>query len=91
MAHPTVNAGREYMAKYKLEIVRQECIGCELCTTTCPEYFEMAEDGLSTIKGGMRVEDNDQLELEDEGCAHQAAVDCPATCIHIYEGGNKLV
>jgi ferredoxin len=91
MDHPTVSVGCDEMARYKLEVVRPECIGCELCTTTCPEYFEMAEDGLSTIKGGSRVGENDERELEDEGCAREAAVECPATCIHIYESGNKLV
>jgi ferredoxin len=79
------------MARFKLEIVRPECTGCELCTTTCPEQFEMGDDGLSILKGGTRVEDNDEKELEEEGCARQAADDCPVACIHLYEGGNKLV
>jgi ferredoxin len=79
------------MARYKLEIVRPECTGCELCTTTCPDLFEMADDGLSALKGGTRNGDNDELEIDDEGCARQAAEDCPAACIHFYEGSNKLV
>ena len=40
------------MAKFKVDIVRPDCSGCELCTQTCPDYFEMAADGLSTLKGG---------------------------------------
>jgi ferredoxin len=79
------------MAKYRLEIVRPECTGCELCTTTCPEHFEMADDGLSTLKGGTRNGDNDEKGLDDEGCARQAAEDCPVACIHFYEGDKKLV
>jgi ferredoxin len=79
------------MAKYKLEIVRPECTGCELCTGTCPDYFEMASDGFSTLKGGRKTGDNDELDLDDEGCARSAAEDCPATCIHLYEGDKKLV
>lgn len=79
------------MARFKLEIVRPECTGCELCTTTCPDLFEIAEDGLSTLKGGKMVGDNVELELADEGCAKDAAADCPANCIHLYENGEKLI
>jgi len=79
------------MAKVKVEIVRPECTGCELCTTTCEETFEMAADGFSTLKGGKRVEDNDELELDDEGCTKDAAADCPANCIHVYVDGNKVI
>ncbi|MEM0344044.1 MAG: ferredoxin [Thermoplasmata archaeon] len=79
------------MPRFKLEIVRPECTGCELCTTTCPDLFEMGDDGFSSLKGGQREGDNDVLELADEGCARQAAEDCPAACIHLYEGGTKIV
>jgi len=79
------------MARFKLEIVRPECIGCELCTETCPAIFQMAPDGLSSLPGGRRVGDNDEQDLEEEGCTRQAADECPVTCIHIYENGQKLI
>jgi len=79
------------MAKFKVEIVRSECTGCELCTQTCPDYFEMAADGLSALKGGKRVGDNDELELDNEACTRDAAADCPVNCIHLYEKGNKVL
>jgi len=79
------------MAKVKVEIVRPDCSGCELCTQTCPDYFEMAADGLSVLKGGKRVGDNDELELDDEACTRDAAADCPVNCIHLYENGNKVL
>jgi len=79
------------MAKFKLEIVRSECSGCELCTQTCPELFQMAPDGLSTLPAGHRVGDNDEQELEEEKCSRQACEDCPVTCIHLYENGAKLI
>jgi ferredoxin len=79
------------MAKYKLEIVRPECIGCELCSQTCPDIFEMSPDGLSSLPGGHRTGDNDEQELEEEGCTRQAADECPVNCIHLYEGGQKLI
>ena len=79
------------MPKYRLEIVRPECTGCELCTTTCPDVFEMAGDGLSTIKGGTNMGDNVEKELDSEGCAREAAADCPVNCIHLYEDGKQVV
>lgn len=79
------------MAKYKLEIVRPECSGCELCTQTCPDIFQMAPDGLSTLPGGSRVGDNDEQELDDLKCAREGCDDCPVNCIHLYENGTKLI
>jgi ferredoxin len=79
------------MAKYKLEIVRVECTGCELCASSCPEHFEMADDGLSSLKGGTKVGDNDEKEMDDVGCSKEAAEECPSACIHVYEDGKKLV
>lgn len=74
-----------------MEIVRIECSGCELCANTCPEHFEMAGDGLSSLKGGTKAGDNDEKEIDEEGCARQAAEECPSTCIHLYQDGKKLV
>jgi ferredoxin len=79
------------MAKFKVEIVRTDCSGCELCTQTCPDYFEMAADGYSTLKGGRRIGDNDELELDNETCTRDAAADCPVNCIHVYENGTKVI
>ncbi len=79
------------MSKFKLEIVRAECTACELCSSECPDLFAMADDGLSTLKGGNRVGDNDELELDDPACGRDAAADCPANCIHLYEDGNKVI
>lgn len=79
------------MARFKLEIVRPECTGCELCTTTCPDLFVMSGDGLSVLNGGKRIGDNDELELDDAGCGRDAAADCPANCIHLYENGSKVL
>jgi len=79
------------MAKFKLEIVRSECIGCELCSQTCPELFQMAPDGLSSLPGGQRVGENDEQELDDSRCSRQACDECPVTCIHLYENGEKLI
>jgi len=79
------------MARFKLEIVRSECIGCELCTQTCPDLFQMAEDGLSSLPKGKRENGNDEMDIDEEGCSRQAADECPVNCIHIYENGQKLI
>lgn len=79
------------MAKYKLQIVRPECIGCEMCTRVCPDLFKMADDGLSTLIGGHRTEDNDEQDLDEEKCSMEACQECPVNCIHLFEDGNKLI
>jgi len=89
--HILVPVISEGMAKLRLEIVRSECIGCEACTNTCPDTFQMDPDGLSSLPKGRRVNGNDEMDLEDEGCSRQAADECPVSCIHIYENGEKLV
>lgn len=79
------------MAKYKLEIVRPECIACEMCTRVCPDLFRMDDDGISSLSGGHRVADNDERDLDDIGCSREACDECPVTCIHLYENGAKLI
>jgi len=79
------------MASLKLEIIRPECTGCELCVGTCPDIFEMGADGLSTIKGGTNAGDNVEKQLDSEGCAREAAADCPVNCIHLYVDRTKAI
>ena len=85
------NAPGKETDRFKLEIVRQECISCELCTRTCPELFQMAADGFSTLPQGRRVGDNDEQDMDDEGCSRQAADECPVNVIHLYDNGTKLI
>ena len=69
----------------KIEIERPMCISCGNCIDTCPELFKYGEDGLSTLKKGKRVGDNDEQEIEDPGCALDAETGCPVSIIHVYE------
>ena len=79
------------MAKFKIELVREECISCENCVAECADSFEMADDEFARLKSSTRVGSNDELETDDLGCIKQAAEACPVNIIHIIEGGNKII
>ena len=51
------------------------CTGCELCTQTCPDVFEM-EDDVAIVKV-------DEVPADSEDCAKQAAEECPVEAIKI--------
>jgi ferredoxin len=61
----------------KAIIDADECTGCELCTTTCPEIFDM-EDDVAVVKG-------DSVSGELEETCRQAAEECPVECINIED------
>lgn len=62
---------------------RSKCIGCGSCAAVCPKYFDMADDGLADIKGGKKIGENMELEIETPGCASEAAEVCPVQIIKI--------
>jgi len=49
----------------------------------CDKYFEMGEDNLSNIKGGQTIGENMELEINEVGCAKEAAEICPVQIIHV--------
>ena len=53
------------------------CTGCELCTETCPEIFEM--------DGDLAVAKVDDVPPEVEDAARQAADECPVEAIKLEE------
>ena len=60
-------------------IVEETCIGCGLCSQTCPEVFEMTDDGaLAIVK-------LDVVPHEVEESCRAAAADCPVEAIKISE------
>ena len=79
------------MAKFKVELVRDECTACESCVSSCEDSYEMADDGLAHLKGSKRAGSNDELETDNLGCLKEGAEACPVNCIHVYEGGNKTI
>ncbi len=52
------------------------CIGCELCVDTCPQIFEMQDDGFSHVM----VE---PIPPEQQDCVVEAVEICPVTAISV--------
>lgn len=74
---------------YRLELDRTMCISCGTCIDLCPELFEFAEDGLSSIKG-VEISDLQKLEMEDPICSRDAMENCPVKTIHLYKDDEEL-
>jgi len=77
--------------KYLVVVERDKCTSCGTCEDMCPELFELDRESLAHIKGSKRVENNDELQLENEDCSLDAAESCPVMCIHVYEDGEELL
>lgn len=45
---------------------RKICIGCGACAAVCPDFWEMADDGKSDLKGAKAESDSFVLELPDK-------------------------
>ena len=74
------------MAKYKIEQDREKCISCGACAATCPDNWEMKEDGKSSPK-------KTEISEEEFECNNNAATGCPVNIIHItdIEAGKKII
>lgn len=62
----------------KAIVDREACIGCELCTSICPEVFEMDDDQIATVIANPIPED-------EENNAVEAEESCPTEAITIKE------
>ena len=60
----------------KATINREGCIGCELCASTCPEVFRMADDGLAEVYV-------DSVPSGAEDSAVEAQEGCPVSVIKV--------
>ncbi len=58
----------------KVEIDRDACVGCGLCTEVCPDYFEMDKDNKAVVKAEAPAKDLEKL-------CRQAADECPVNAI----------
>ncbi len=62
----------------KAEVKAEECIGCMLCVSTCPDVFEMNDDNVAAVKVT-------PVPAEAEASCREAADNCPVDAI-ILEG-----
>ncbi|HOO26723.1 MAG TPA: ferredoxin [Clostridiales bacterium] len=60
----------------KASIDRDNCIGCALCESICPEVFEMDDEGLASVIV-------DEIPAESEDDALDAAESCPVSVITV--------
>ena len=60
----------------KAKINRSGCISCGLCIDTCPEVFQMADDGLAEVVV-------DEVPAEQEDKAVEAQDGCPVSVIEV--------
>lgn len=56
--------------------VNESCIGCGLCVSTCPQVFEMTDEGVARAVEG-------ELSAEVAGAALDAQAGCPVNAIEI--------
>jgi ferredoxin len=55
-----------------VKVDKNKCIGCGACSATCPEVFEMGNDGKAQVKANAK---------KDAKCIKEAAENCPAEAI----------
>jgi ferredoxin len=59
----------------KVIIDEGACVGCGLCVNSCPDVFEMTEDGIAKVKAN-----------ECANCdLHEISSQCPVNCIIIED------
>lgn len=64
------------MAKYKVSINKETCIGCGVCASICAENWKMEDDGKA-----MYISAESDLD-----CNKDAAENCPTQSITVEEG-----
>jgi len=57
-----------------MKINKEKCLGCGYCVSTCPEVFELGDDGKSEIKKGVDLK-------KHTDCLKEAKQGCPAGAI----------
>lgn len=77
--------------KFKVVIERDKCTSCGSCEEVCPELFELDKEGIAHIIGSERIENNDELKINEKKCCVDAAESCPVMIIHVYEDNVELL
>ena len=60
----------------KVEIIKENCIGCVQCEATCSEVFKIGDDGIATVI-------NNKITKELEEDVNDAADGCPTSAINV--------
>lgn len=58
----------------KATVNKDACIGCGACTYTCPDVFELNDDGVATVKVEEVADNNKDAVIE-------ASENCPTSAI----------
>ena len=61
------------MAKFKVEVDKNKCIGCGMCVSICPDNFVL-QSGKAKPK---------KAEVNDLGCNSEAERSCPVGAIKV--------
>ncbi len=72
---------------FKIIHERNKCIGCAVCASVCPKYFEMSDsDGLANLKNSAENNGIYELTAEEEiNCAKEAADICPVKILKVED------
>jgi len=62
----------------KATVNEETCVGCGLCADTCPDVFEMKDEGIAEVK-------TDPVPPEAEDSCREAAESCPVEAICLAE------
>jgi ferredoxin len=57
-----------------VKVDKKKCIGCGACAATCPQVFEMNDDGKAEVKKGADLKKNAK-------CIKEAIKNCPVEAI----------
>lgn len=76
--------------KFTIEHDREKCIGCGVCASVAPGFWEMNGDGKSHLKGSKN--NKRQVSEKDAEKNKAAAESCPVNVIHITDPeGNRII
>lgn len=59
----------------KVTVDENACVGCGLCVNSCPDVFELGDDGIAKVKANSCP----NCDL------HEIASQCPVNCITVEE------
>jgi ferredoxin len=71
------------MAKYKITIDRDTCIGDQLCCSEAPNTFDVDDEGIAVVQN---------VEGDEADVILAAAKACPVDCISLFDAatGKKI-